>query len=170
VSSVHAFPSSHVSGELPTQTPFWHLSTCVQALPSLQSAPVSFTCVQLPLESQPSVVHGFESLQSGPVVPLHLPAVHCELVEHGLPSSHAVVSGTLLCVQPFSGWQPSAVQGLRSSQSSALPAAQAPLLQTSAPLQTLLSVHVVPSGCARSTGHAVDVPVQVSGASQSPVD
>jgi hypothetical protein len=73
----------------------------------------------------------------------------------------------LPCVHPFSGWQLSFVHGFRSSQSSALPAEQTPVLHTSVPLQTSVSAHVVPSGCDPFGGHVGDEPVHDSFASQS---
>jgi hypothetical protein len=168
-SSVQAFPSLQVNAPLPVQTPFWHVSVWVQASLSLHVTPVSLTCVHAPPLSQPSVVHGLSSLQSTPDVPLHFPPAHWSPLEHELPSSQVVPSGMLPWVHPFNGWQLSFVHGFRSSQSSALPAEQAPVLQTSVPLHTSLSAHVVPSGCEPSGGQVGDEPVQDSFASQSPV-
>jgi hypothetical protein len=33
----------HVTGEAPVQTPFWHVSVCVQTLLSLQAVPLVFS-------------------------------------------------------------------------------------------------------------------------------
>jgi hypothetical protein len=70
----------------------------------------------------------------------------------GLPSSHPPVHdphdplGT--CSQPSNWSQESCVQELPSSQLSGVPGWQTPPEQVSFPLQTLLSLHDVPSGTA----------------------
>jgi hypothetical protein len=60
------------------------------------------------------------------------------LSRHGVPFSTAVVA------HPVAGLQLSVVQTFPSLQTSGVPAAQVPLWQVSAPLQTLPSAHAVP--------------------------
>src|SRR5262249_29589929 len=58
---------------------------------------------------------------------------------HGLPSSHAAAFG--VCVQPVAGSQPSAVQGLPSSQFGPGPPTQTPPAQASPTGHALPSSH-----------------------------
>ena len=61
-----------------------------------------------------------------------------------LPSLHAVPFSTAVLLQPKAGLQESVVQTLESLQLRAVPAAQVPAWQVSAPLHTVLSAHEVP--------------------------
>jgi len=88
---------------------------------------------------QLSSVHTLLSLQLGAAPPTHEPPEQTSPVVHALPSLQASV--LFVCVQPVAGLQLSVVQGLLSLQLSGVPAPQEPPLQTSWPLQTLLSSH-----------------------------
>jgi hypothetical protein len=166
-SAVQPLLSLQASGDEPLQTPFWQVSTWVQASRSLHDGPVRLTCVQAPFPSQPSVVHGLLSLQSGPEAPRQRPSTQESPVEQTLPSEQVVPSAALLLLQPATGSHESSLHGFWSSQSRALPGVHAPALHTSEPLHTLESVHVVPSGCAALAGQVVAVPEQASGASHA---
>jgi hypothetical protein len=97
----------------------------LQASPSVHEVPLLTTVFwQLPA-LQTSLVHGFRSLQS----PLTV---------------HDWQLGIGVWVQPLTALQASVVQLLPSSQLSGVPAAQVPLWQVSAPLQTVASAHEVP--------------------------
>ena len=77
------------------------------------------------------------------------PSVQTSLVQ-GFPSAQSASTtqgwhpGICVFWQPLTGVQVSVVQALASLQLSAVPAAQVPLWQLSAPLQTLASAHEVP--------------------------
>jgi hypothetical protein len=60
-----------------------------------------------------------------------------------LLSVQVVPLATIGCWQPLAGAQESVVQGLESSQLSAVPAVQTPLWQVSRPLQALRSLQGV---------------------------
>src|SRR5262249_47677789 len=104
-------PSSQ-SRAVPVHVPAWHASPVVQALPSLH-APVVFVWTHPDAGLQPSVVHGFASLQLS-VVPIHVPAWHPSPVVHAFPSLHGPVA--FACWQPRTGSHVSVVQGFPSLQ------------------------------------------------------
>src|SRR6266705_3252544 len=73
--------------------------------------------------------------------PMQVPPRQAPLWVQRLPSSQAVRSASVVCVQPVAGSQPSAVQGLLSSQLGGGPPAQWPApSQVSAVVQALLSL------------------------------
>jgi hypothetical protein len=77
-SAVHGLPSLQLRGELVHEPPTQR-SSIVQALVSVQSAfvkqhPGTAVCLHPDWLSQPSVVHGFPSSQSGAVPGTQLPA------------------------------------------------------------------------------------------------
>jgi hypothetical protein len=76
VSFVHGLLSSQPSGVPPPHCPFVHFCAWRHLLPLSQAAlSAALVFVQVPVPTlQPSVVHGFESLQFGPVVGVHTPA------------------------------------------------------------------------------------------------
>jgi hypothetical protein len=61
-------------------------------------------------------------------------------------SAQDVPTATGSCVTPVAGSQASAVHGLLSSMITAAPGAQMPPVQVSPFVQTLLSLHTIPSG------------------------
>jgi hypothetical protein len=124
-SVVHGLLSLQLSGVPVVQAPAWQVSAPLQTLPSLHEMPFgAATCWQVPA-LQESVVHG-------------LPSSHCAAEVQPLQPAIAV------CRQPATGSQESVVHGSLSLQVSALPGAQLPAWQVSAPSQTLPSLHAVP--------------------------
>src|SRR5262245_22667340 len=84
-------------------------------------------------------------------VPAQAPCpVHTSPVVQGMPSSHVVPGGSGRCVQPVAATQASAVQGLPSLQSSAVPPLQVPDWQA-CPVRHALTAHAVPSAAAVCT-------------------
>lgn len=71
---MHGVAPGQLMTLLPTQTPPWHASVCVQGLPSLHAI-VLFVCTQPVAGLQLSVVHGLPSSQEIGVV-MHAPPVH----------------------------------------------------------------------------------------------
>ena len=94
--------------------------------------------------TQLSVVQALPSLQTSAVPAAQVPFWQVSVPLQTLASAHDVPFVTGVVVQPVAGLQPSVVQALPSSQSSAVPAVQTPAWQVSAPLQTLPSAHAVP--------------------------
>ena len=149
VSVVHAFPSSQLRGGPTVQTPDRHVSAPLHTLPSLHEVPLKTAgCWQPATGSQMSVVHGFPSSQLRDEPAVQMPARQVSAPLHTLPSLHEVPFASAACWQPASGSQASAVHGLLSLQSRAVPAAQTPNWQVSAPSQALPSLHEVPFGSA----------------------
>jgi hypothetical protein len=91
-SVVHGFESSQLGGGPPTHAPPAHVSPVVQALPSLHGD-VLLTWVQPVAGAQPSVVHGFESLQLGAGPPWQVPPELVSAVVQALPSLHDAALG-----------------------------------------------------------------------------
>src|SRR5438093_394905 len=137
VSSVHTFPSSQLSAGPPAHTPPLHASFVVHTLPSSQGA-VLFVWTQPVAGLQVSSVHTFPSSQLGDAPPTHLPPLHLSLVVQASPSLHGAV--LFLWKQPVAGLQVSSVQTLPSSQLSAGPPTQPPLLQVSLVVQAFPSL------------------------------
>jgi hypothetical protein len=124
-SVVHTLPSLQTIGVPAVQTPAWQVSAPLQRFPSGHAVPLGTTALLHTPAAQVSVVHGFESLQSAFTVQ--------ELHE-----------GMGACWQPLTELHVSVVHALPSLQLSAVPAAQVPLWQVSAPLHTFASAHGVP--------------------------
>jgi hypothetical protein len=100
------------------QTPFWHVSPVVQALPSLQPVPFFVRSgTQVPVSGLQRR-HWPQVTLTGPWV--HLPSWQVSSVQR-LPVSHGVSFSTLVCTQPVVGSQVSIVHGLLSSQSTSSP-------------------------------------------------
>ncbi len=138
LSIVQAFPSSQTIF-WPTHSPPVHVSFWLQTLPSSQGLPSAiWLLTQVPVVGlQLSIVQGFPSLQTFEL-PEQPPPPQVSPVVQALPSSHgsALAAKTQL---PLPGLQLSVVQGFLSSQLTALPAAQSPLLHASPCVQGLLS-------------------------------
>src|SRR5262249_28469438 len=97
-----------------------------------------------------SVVQVLLSSQLGAVPAVQTPATQVSAPLHRVPSLHAVPVVTAVLRQPSTGSQESAVHGLPSSQSGAVPTVHAPAWQVSSPLQALPSLQAVPlatAGC-----------------------
>jgi hypothetical protein len=100
--------------------------------------------VQPVVALQPSVVHTLESLQLGGVPAVQVPPWQVSPPLQTVPSAQDEPFASAVFTHPVAGLQLSAVQALESLQLSAVPAAQVPLWQVSAPLQRLESEHDVP--------------------------
>src|SRR5438034_151418 len=84
-----------MTGLLPMQTPAWHVSVCVHALPSshaLPSAPAGFEQVPDDGSHVPAVWHWSEAVHTTGLLPVQTPAWHVSVCVHALPSSHALPS------------------------------------------------------------------------------
>jgi hypothetical protein len=85
----HCDEAWHITGSDPTQKPPWHVSVCVQKLPSSQVAPSAFggleqrplTMSQVPATWQPSA-----GWQTTGFPPMHTPAWQVSVCVHALPS------------------------------------------------------------------------------------
>jgi hypothetical protein len=140
-------PSLHDTGT-PAQLPALHLSPVVQRSPSLHDTLVGeWTHPEDGL--QLSSVQMLPSSQLRGVLWQLCEPVQCSFSVQRSVSTQSV---SLLqqppmdeCWQPVDGAQESAVQGLWSSQSGAVPGRQTPELQRSRPLQRLPSPQLVPS-------------------------
>ncbi len=139
VSVVHGLLSSQVVAAPGRQTLPWHRSPSVQALPSLQLAPLASRCLQPLVGSQLSMVQAFLSSQSM-LVPTQLPVLHASLAVHALPSLQAKLS-SFAVVQPLARSQPSLVQPLPSSQALVVGPVQTEAAHTSPKLHALPSSH-----------------------------
>jgi len=125
----HVVPGTH---RPPLQT-----SPPVQLFPSEQGAAL-LVWTQPVAELQVSSVHTFPSSQLGDAPPTHLPPPHLSLVVQAFPSLHRAV--LFVSKQPVAGLQVSSVQTLPSSQLSAGPPTQPPLLQVSLVVQAFPSL------------------------------
>ena len=107
------------------QTPAWHVSDCVHALPSLQIVPFAATGFEhWPVAGLhvPAVWHWSCAAHVTGLPPVQTPAWHVSLCVHALPSLHAV---------PVSRAQvPSTAAPAATEQASHAPALQAALQQT----------------------------------------
>lgn len=82
----------HATGLAPLHAPFWHESTWVHALPSLQLVPfVAVGFEQTPVDGLqvPATWHWSWAPQVT-AFPPHVPFVHTSVVVHALPSLHPV--------------------------------------------------------------------------------
>ena len=96
-------------------------------------------------------MQGLASSQSSGTPPAHPPPWQNSNPLHTLPSLQETPSGRSVYWHPNMGSQLSIVQGLVSSQLSGAPGEQVPLWQVSTPLQTLPSLHELPSGTGELT-------------------
>lgn len=97
----HWSDAMHMTGLLPTQVPDWHVSVCVQALPSLQGAPsTAFGLEQTPLAgSQTPVVWHAAGSGQATAVPEQAPVWHLSPEVQALPSLQMVPFGAFGLVQ-----------------------------------------------------------------------
>ena len=135
-SVVHRLLSLQSGAGPPAHEPPLHLSLVVHALPSSHGWTL-LACTQPLTTSHESLVHRLPSSQFGGGPPTQLPLPHLSFVVQALLSSQAMVLFT--CTQPVAGSHESFVHGFPSSQPSAGPPAQLPLLHLS------LVVHALPS-------------------------
>ena len=121
--------AGQVSGvSSPSHTPLPHRATQSAAqvgVASPQSQTPSpqmpFVCTQPEPGKQPSCVHASPSAQESAGPDTHVPLTHVSLAVHALPSEQGGLSANATWLQPFVMSQPSAVQGLPSSQLFELP-------------------------------------------------
>jgi hypothetical protein len=145
VSVVQGLASLQLRAVPAVQNPDWQVSVPSQTSASAHGVPLGTgVAVQPATGLQPSVVHGFASLQVRAVPAVQVPLWQVSAPLQTLASLHGVPFATEVVVQPKMGSQLSVVQGLPSLQLSAVPAVQAPLWHVSAPLHTLPSLHEVP--------------------------
>jgi hypothetical protein len=83
----HESLAAHETGFVPVQTPAWHVSVCVHALPSLQVPPV----VGAQVPADPGTLHAWHCPQDVAVVlqqtpSTHEPDAHCPVDEHCPPN------------------------------------------------------------------------------------
>src|SRR5436309_282760 len=97
----------HMTGLEPVQMPVWHVSVCVQALPSLHAVPFSaFGFEQVPVAGShvPATWHWSLAEHVTGFAPVHVPAWQASVCVQALPSLHEVPSGALGFVQvPVAG-------------------------------------------------------------------
>ena len=98
--------------------------------------------------SQEPTSHGLAVLMIGGVPATHFAlALHVSAPLQALPSEHEVPAERGVCVTPVAGLHESAVHGLPSSMTGAVPATHVALaLHVDAPVQTLPAEQVVPTG------------------------
>ena len=95
------------TGFPPVQVPDWHVSACVQALPSLQAVPSGLTGFeQAPVAGSqvPATWHGSLALHVTGFDPVQVPDWHVSVCVQKLPSLQAVPSG-------FAGFEQAPVAG-----------------------------------------------------------
>src|SRR5262245_42140671 len=83
----HWSSAVHTTGFAPVHVPAWHVSVCVQALPSSHELPLALMGLeQTPAEQVPAVWHWSSAVQTVPTPPVQLPAWHASPDVHELPS------------------------------------------------------------------------------------
>ena len=81
------------TGLEPVQVPFWQLSVCVQALPSLQVIPLDlggFEQLPVPVSHVPTSWHWSRAVQVLGLLPVHTPLWQVSVRVQALPSLQAV--------------------------------------------------------------------------------
>src|SRR5262249_27440133 len=124
-SVVQGLLSLQTSGAPAAQTPAWQVSAPLHRFPSLHDVPFVTTVLAHTPVLHTSTVQGLLSLQS-------------------LFPAHEAQPEMGVCWQPLTALQLSVVHAFESLQLSAVPAAQTPAWQVSAPLHTVLSAQDVP--------------------------
>lgn len=156
LSVVQGLPSSHNVAAPPKHPPPLQESPVVQLLSSLQ-LPAVGAKRQPAAASQLSAVHGLPSSQPTEAPPVQVPPAQASPAVQALPSSQAAV--LLVLLQPACGSQTSVVQGLLSSQLTAVVPVHRPTAQVSP------EVHASPS----SQAVVLSVAVQPTAGSQASV-
>jgi hypothetical protein len=149
VATWHWSDAAQTTGFAPVQTPAWHVSLCVQPLPSLQG--VSFAAAGLehvPVAGLqvPATWHWSDAAQTTGFAPVQTPAWQVSLCVQPLPSLQAVLFA-------FAGLEHVPVAGLQvpatwhwsdAVQTTELAPVQTPAWQVSACVQALPSLQLVP--------------------------
>jgi hypothetical protein len=147
-----ASEATQTTGLSPVQAPAWHVSVCVQALPSLQALPLGLAGLEqtpVAVSQVPASWHWSDAVHTTGLPPVHAPAWHVSVCVQAFESLH---------VAPFAlaGFEQRPVLGLQVPASwhwsdavhtTGVPATHEPVaLQTSAPLHAFPSVQLVPAG------------------------
>jgi len=91
----------HVTGFAPVHVPLWHVSVCVQALPSLHVVPfaaIGFEHVPVDGLHVPAVWQESDAVHVTGFAPVHVPLWHVSVCVHALPSLQVVPFATGVCV------------------------------------------------------------------------
>jgi hypothetical protein len=142
----HWSDAVHTSGVPAVQVPVWHVSLCVQALPSLHAVPfvaAGFEHVPFAGLQVPTTWHWSDAVQVTGFAPVQVPPWHVSVWVHPLPSVHVVPLAFVGFEHTPAEHVPATWHWSRAVQTTALPA-QVPLVQTSAVVQALPSLQVVP--------------------------
>ena len=139
----------HVTGLAPLHVPFWHVSACVHAFPSLHAVPfeaVGFEHVPVPGLHVPAAWHWSLAVHVTGFAPAHTPAWQESTCVHALPSLQLVPLGNAGLEQaPLEGSQvPAAWHWSPAAQVTRLDPVQVPLWQLSASVHALPSLQLVP--------------------------
>jgi hypothetical protein len=137
------------TGSLPTQLPpALHLSVCVHALPSSQSAPVLGGFEHCPFEGLhvPATWHWSDAVHVTALPPTQLPPMHLSACVHMSLSLHAVPSCTFWFEHCPVAWlqTPAVLHWVAAPQDTGFMPVQVPLTQLSVCVQASLSLHAVP--------------------------
>jgi hypothetical protein len=146
----HWSGAGQITGLLPVQTPLWHVSVWVQALPSPQAEPsVLAGLVHLPVSvsQTPATWHWSEAVQMTGSPPVHVPAWQVSVCVQALPSLQVVPSvlGAYVHLPVPVSQIPGSWHWSGGSQTVGVPEMQVPPVQTSPTVQALPSLQVVPS-------------------------
>ena len=79
----------------PLHEPFWHVSVCVHALPSVHALPFAlFGLLHTPLagSQMPATWHWSSGVHTTGLLPLHVPLWQVSVCVHALLSSHVLPS------------------------------------------------------------------------------
>jgi hypothetical protein len=150
-SAVHKFPSSTTKGAPAPQKPMaLHVSWPLQTFASSQLVPsAAGVCVTPAVALQASTVQGLPSSMTGATPAAHAPVLlQVSAPLQAFRSEHEVPGVTGVWRTPSFASQESAVHGLPSSTTGAVPAEHAPCEHVSEPLQALPSEQEVPSSAA----------------------
>src|SRR5438552_728429 len=146
----HWSEAVHTTGFVPTQAPARQVSLSVQALPSLQGAPLALAgLLHAPVVGLqvPAVWHWSEAVHTTGFVPTQAPAWQVSLCVHALPSLQGAPSDlTGLLQVPVAGLQvPAAWHWSEGVHTSGSAPTQAPPRQVSVRVQALPSWQAMPS-------------------------
>jgi hypothetical protein len=139
----------HVTGFDPVHVPFWQLSLCVHALPSLQVVPLAATGFEhapvLGLHV-PAVWHASLAAHVTGLDPVHTPAWHVSVFVHALPSLHDVpFAATGFEQAPLVGSHvPATWHASLAAHTTGLAPVQTPPWHVSLVVHALPSLHAVP--------------------------
>jgi hypothetical protein len=89
----HWSDGAHVTAPPPVHAPFWHVSFCVHAFPSLHDVPLAaagFEHVPVLVLHVPAVWHASLAVHVMGFAPVHVPFWQLSLCVHALPSLQAV--------------------------------------------------------------------------------